>query len=161
MSFSQSLYGVMEDDGRVTLIIRLSQPSSVPFQVIVNTMDGTAVGMYVCIFIYIYIYIYIYEYMCVATCTYVLVGSVILLHFIDEKDYSGDLNVVTVPAGEMAWLFTIAIVDDDVMECDETFIVTILLVTTCAVAISNGSKTEVMITDDDGRQNDIFYDVAM
>ena len=44
MNFSQSSYGVMEDDGRVTLMIRLSQPSSVPFQVIVNTMDVTALG---------------------------------------------------------------------------------------------------------------------
>ena len=46
MSFSQSSYGVMEDDGRVTLIIRLSQLSSVPFQVIVNIMNVTAVGEY-------------------------------------------------------------------------------------------------------------------
>ena len=38
-------YGVMEDDGKVTLMIRLSQPLSVPFQVIVNTMNVTAVGM--------------------------------------------------------------------------------------------------------------------
>ena len=44
MSFSQSSYDVMEDDGRVTLMIRLSQVSSVPFQVTINTMDGTAVG---------------------------------------------------------------------------------------------------------------------
>ena len=77
--------------------------------------------------------------------------------FIDVKDYSGDLRVVTVPAGEIAQLFTIAIVDDDVMECDETFTVTILPVTTCAVTISDSSsRTEVMITDDDGRQNDIM-----
>ena len=45
MSFSQSSYGVMEDDGTVTLVISLSQTSSVPFEVTVNTMDVTAVGM--------------------------------------------------------------------------------------------------------------------
>ena len=44
MSFSQSSYGVMEDDGTVTLMITLSQQSSVPFQVTLNTMDVTAVG---------------------------------------------------------------------------------------------------------------------
>ena len=44
MSFSQSSYGVMEDDGTVTLVISLSQTSSVPFQITVNTMDLTAVG---------------------------------------------------------------------------------------------------------------------
>ena len=47
MSFSQSSYGVMEDDGTVTLVISLSQTSSVPFEVTVNTMDVTAVGTYV------------------------------------------------------------------------------------------------------------------
>ena len=72
---------------------------------------------------------------------------------IDVEDYSGDLRTVTVPAGEIAQLFTISVVDDDVMECDETFTVTILSVTTCAVTLSNGSRTEVMIVDDDGRQN--------
>ena len=45
MSFSQSSYGVMEDDGAITLMIELSQASSVPFQVIISTMDVTAVGM--------------------------------------------------------------------------------------------------------------------
>ena len=44
MSLSQSSYEVMEDDGTVTLMIELSQPSSEPFQVTVNTMDVTAVG---------------------------------------------------------------------------------------------------------------------
>ena len=44
---------------------------------------------------------------------------------------------------------------DDVMECDETFTVTILSVTTCAVTISDNNRTEVMITDDNGRQNDV------
>ena len=44
MSFSQSSYGVREDDGTVTLMIRLSQLSSVPFQVTVNTTNVTAVG---------------------------------------------------------------------------------------------------------------------
>ena len=47
MSFSQSSYGVMEDGGTVTLMITLSQPSSLPFQVIVNTMNVTAVGEYI------------------------------------------------------------------------------------------------------------------
>ena len=46
MSFSQSLYEVMEDDGTVTLMITLSQVSSVPFQVTVNTTNVTAVGEY-------------------------------------------------------------------------------------------------------------------
>ena len=81
--------------------------------------------------------------------------------YIDARDYIGDLRVITVPAGEMAQLFAIGIVDDDVMECDETFIVTILSVTTCAVAISNNSRTEVMILDDDGKQSDIIIIIIL
>ena len=34
----------MEDDGTVTIMITLSQVSSVPFQVMVDTMDVTSVG---------------------------------------------------------------------------------------------------------------------
>ena len=45
MSFNQSSYGVMEDDGTVILVISLSQTSSVPFEVTVNTMNATAIGM--------------------------------------------------------------------------------------------------------------------
>ena len=44
MSFIQSSYEVMEDDGTVTLTLQLSRMSSVPFVITVNTMDVTAVG---------------------------------------------------------------------------------------------------------------------
>ena len=43
MSFSQSSYGVMEDDGTVTLMIRLSQVSSVPLELMVDVVE-TGVG---------------------------------------------------------------------------------------------------------------------
>ena len=61
--------------------------------------------------------------------------------------------VVTVPTGKMTQSFTVAIVNDDVMECDEMFTITILSVTGCPVTISNTSRSEVMIVDDDGRKN--------
>ena len=61
--------------------------------------------------------------------------------------------VVTVPTGEMTQPFTVAIVNDDVLECNETFTITILSVTGCAVTVSNTSRTEVMIVDNDGRKN--------
>ena len=44
MSFNQSSYGVMEDDDTATLMITLSQPSSVEFTVTINTTDITAKG---------------------------------------------------------------------------------------------------------------------
>ena len=37
----------MEDDGTVTLVIALSQPSSVPFKVTIETVDMTALSEYV------------------------------------------------------------------------------------------------------------------
>ena len=37
----------MEDDGTVSLVIALSQPSSVPFEVSIDTMDVTAVGKFI------------------------------------------------------------------------------------------------------------------
>ena len=44
VSFSQSSYEVMEDDSIVNLTLQLSQMSSEPFKVIVETIDITAVG---------------------------------------------------------------------------------------------------------------------
>ena len=40
MSFSQSSYGVMEDDGTVSLMITLSQVSSVPLELMVDVMEA-------------------------------------------------------------------------------------------------------------------------
>ena len=44
MSFSQSSYGVTEDNGSVTIMISLSQKSSLPFTVNISTIDLTATG---------------------------------------------------------------------------------------------------------------------
>ena len=46
VSFNQSSYEVMEDNGTVSLVIALSQPSSVPFEVSIGTMNVTAVGKF-------------------------------------------------------------------------------------------------------------------
>ena len=37
----------MEDNGTVSLVIALSQPSSVPFEVTIGTVDMTALSEYV------------------------------------------------------------------------------------------------------------------
>ena len=44
LSFSQSSYGAMEDDGSVTIVIMLSEVTLVQFQVEVNTRNVTAIG---------------------------------------------------------------------------------------------------------------------
>ena len=61
------------------------------------------------------------------------------------------MRAVDVPAGVMTQSFTVAIVDNDIEECDETFIVTIISVTTCAVTIGNNNWSEVIITDNDSK----------
>ena len=44
VNFNQSSYGVMENDGSVTVMILLSQASLVQFEVGINSMDLTATG---------------------------------------------------------------------------------------------------------------------
>ena len=77
--------------------------------------------------------------------------SDIMYYFIDGQDYTGGTRVVNVPAGVMMQSFTVAISDNDIVECDETFIVTIMSVTTCGVTIGSNNMTEVTITDDDSK----------
>ena len=59
MNFEQSLYEVMEDGGEVMIVIELSQPSSEPFDVMINLMNITAEScylQYVCLSIICSIY---------------------------------------------------------------------------------------------------------
>ena len=67
------------------------------------------------------------------------------------EDYTGGSRMVAVPAGVMMQSFTIDIVNNSIVECDETFTVTISSVTTCGVTIGSDSSTEVIITDDDSK----------
>ena len=48
-------------------------------------------------------------------------------------------------------LLTINIIDDNIVECNEIFNVTIVSVTTCGVTIGSNRISEVMIRDDDGK----------
>ena len=67
------------------------------------------------------------------------------------EDYTGGSRMFAVPAGVMMQSFTIDIVNNSIVECDETFTVTISSVTTCRVTIGSDSSTEVIITDDDSK----------
>ena len=70
---------------------------------------------------------------------------------LDGVDYTGGTRMVIVPAGVMMHPFTIPITNNNIVECVETFIVTISSVTTCGVTIGSVSSTEVRITDDDSK----------
>ena len=47
--------------------------------------------------------------------------------------------------------FSINIIENDIVECNETFSVTMVSVTTCGVTIGSNRISEVMIRDDDGK----------
>ena len=47
VGFQPTEYNVAETDGVVNLFVRKFTPSELPVTVLFNTMDGTAVGMYI------------------------------------------------------------------------------------------------------------------
>jgi len=65
-------------------------------------------------------------------------------------DYNGVRITVDVPPGVLKQSFTIQIIDNDVVECDEVFSVTIESVTTCGVTTGDAITSNVTIIDDDG-----------
>ena len=58
---------------------------------------------------------------------------------------------VNIAAGAMMQSFIVPISDNNIVECHKTFIVTILSVAACGVTIGNNNRSEVRITDDDGK----------
>ena len=66
-------------------------------------------------------------------------------------DYNGNPITVNVPAGVTMQPLTINILDNNIVECNETFNVTMVSVTTCGVTIGSNRTSEVMIRDDDGK----------
>jgi len=76
---------------------------------------------------------------------------------IDRKDYNGGIRTIIVPAGVMTQSFTISIVNNNIVKCNETFNVIIMSVTTCGVTIGSNDRAVVRISDDDGRQIVIVF----
>ena len=52
----------------------------------------------------------------------------------------------------MTQSFTISIVNNNIVECNETFNAIIMSVTTCGVTTGSDDRAVVRIADDDGRQ---------
>ena len=129
----------MENDGTVGMTISLSQPSSVEFQVMINTMNVTAIGIIIVFMVSILLY----------------------LLFSAGKDYNGSPITLNVPAGVIMESLAINIIENNTVECNETFNVTIVSVTTCGVTIGSNNSSEVMITDDDGKHRFIMIIFVM
>ena len=92
----------------------------------------------VCIYknnwLYLYVVVRINYHICVA----------------EGEGYIGRSIPVNVSAGIAMQSFAIKIIDDKIVECDETFNVTVMSVmTSCGVTIESNTISEVMIRDDD------------
>ena len=74
-----------------------------------------------------------------------------IIDIVDTGDYDGMINTITIPPATLMQTFIINIFDNNLMECNETFIITMVSVTTCGVTIGNNNNSEVMIRDDDGK----------
>ena len=56
---------------------------------------------------------------------------------------------------------TININNNDIVECNEMFNVTMMSVTTCGVTIGSNGISEVMIRDDDGKHMFFMVSIAL
>ena len=71
--------------------------------------------------------------------------------YIAGEDYNGSPISVNVPAGVVIQPLTINIINNNIVECNEMFNVTMVSVITCGVTIGSNRISEVMIRDDDGK----------
>ena len=72
------------------------------------------------------------------------------------EDYDGTIKDIIIPPGVTMQTLKINVVNNNIVECHETFNVTIVSVTTCGVTIGSNNNSEVMITDDDGKHRFIM-----
>ena len=110
----------MENNGTVNIMIILSQTSSVQFEVMISTTDITAGGTYVATLLSLFILCNVH-FVC---CTYIA-----------GEDYNGSPITVNIPAGVIMQPLAINIIDNNIVECNEMFNVTMVSMTTCGVTI--------------------------
>ena len=75
------------------------------------------------------------------------------------EDYNGSPVTVNVPAGVTMLPLAINIIDNNIVECNEMFNVTMVSVTTCGVTIGGNRISEVIIRDDGGKH--MFFLVSI
>ena len=105
--FNQSTYSVYENAGPVQPVVLISEPLSIDITVQIITIDGSATGEYYSILVPIDI---VHEYHVIYT------GGL---------DYVPGPYPVSIPAGNMSASFNISIIDDDIPENVETFVIAI------------------------------------
>ena len=75
------------------------------------------------------------------------------------EDYNGSPITVNVSAGVAMQPLAINIIDNNIVECNEMFNVTMMSVTTCGITTGSNGISEVMIRDDDGKH--VFFIVSV
>jgi len=100
--FQQSVQNIPEGSNTATIVLNITNPFSESFTIRVNNVDGTATGEHLLI----------------------LIHSVVS-STIGDVDYGSGPYTVQFTAGQTSASFTIAIIDDNVFEDDETFSLTI------------------------------------
>ena len=76
-------------------------------------------------------------------------------------DYNKLVRTITIPPGVTSQSFTMSIINDKIIECNETFNVTMTSITTCGVTIGSNRISEVMIKDDDGKYRNFGVSVSL
>ena len=65
-------------------------------------------------------------------------------------DHNESVRTIIIPPGITLQSLTVNIIDNNIVECNEKFNVTMISVVTCGVTVGSNRITQVMITDDDG-----------
>ena len=129
VGFNQSTYHINENVGSAKLTLILSNPLSFSISVVVLSTDGSARGKHASIFI-----------------------DWLLSYMIGEgEDYGSGPYSVTIPAKATSVQFDVNIHDDNVLEMDENFTLTINISSLPDHVISTNSEATVTIVDDDGK----------
>ena len=127
MTIATGVYYVDEDSGSAQSILFLSNPSSIDITVEVFSTDRSATGEYCNILI-----------------------NTIMVATGRGVDYISGPYTVTFPAGQTTATFNVQIIDDDILEGTETFMLNIDE-TSLPTGITHGipSKARVIIVNDD------------
>ena len=72
-------------------------------------------------------------------------------HYLGGRDYIRGYKTYTVKIGHKTQSFLIPIINDNILECDETFKVEILGVSLCGVTLGSVKAMDVTIVDDDSK----------
>ena len=70
--------------------------------------------------------------------------------FTDASDFNEGIISINVSARVMTQSFMIDVFDDNIVECTDSFNITIVSTSICTVAIGINNNSKIIITDNDG-----------